>query len=295
MLKNMPKVSIIVPAYNAEAFLAETLDSIQAQSLADFEVLVVDDGSTDQTKDIAQSFLKDTRFQYFYKENTGVSATRNYGLERCRGTYVCFFDADDLMLPDFLQACVATLEADSGKDGVYVAYEAFESGSNQPLSLVRYQPPGNEVVDLLTFNGQAGHPPSSVVVKTLAAQSVGGFDPALSTSADKDFWIRFAHSYRFAYCDRTLVRYRVHANQMHRNIDAMAKDMKHIYKKVKDHNLLGSRWFYRYAYARSLLVLSGSYYSHTSNYLQAIRYALLSFLTHPKPMLRKLAEWMRQG
>lgn len=108
---DIPLVSIIIPAYNAQDFIAETLDSILAQTHKNSEIIVVDDGSTDNTASIVKNY--GGRVAYFYMENSGgCAAPRNYGIDHCSGQFICFFDADDIMLPtrieyqvDFLKRC----------------------------------------------------------------------------------------------------------------------------------------------------------------------------------------------
>lgn len=99
----MPKVSIIVPVYKAEKYLNRCIDSILAQTFTDWELLLIDDGSTDRSGDICDEYAKkDTRIRVFHKENGGVSSARNLGLDSAQGEWVTFIDADDYILPDFL-------------------------------------------------------------------------------------------------------------------------------------------------------------------------------------------------
>ena len=109
---NKPGVSIVIPAYNAEKFVLDTLNSVRGQSYADWEVILVDDGSTDGTVRVAEGFLADnpgrmTIITHPYGENRGTSASRNLGLQKAAGELVCFLDADDIWLPDFLEFFVA--------------------------------------------------------------------------------------------------------------------------------------------------------------------------------------------
>src|SRR6478736_2185706 len=101
-----PAVSIVIPAYNYAHYLPETIASVLAQSFARFELLVVDDGSTDNTKAVVQA-LKDPRIRYVWQPNRGLSAARNTGIAECRFNYVAFLDADDLWQPDFLECVMA--------------------------------------------------------------------------------------------------------------------------------------------------------------------------------------------
>ena len=100
----MPIVSIIIPIYNAERYLQECLESIRVQSYKDFEVILVDDGSTDKSASICNAFVEiDKRFHYYHKTNGGVSSARNAGLEKASGDWIAFIDADDWVSPHYLQ------------------------------------------------------------------------------------------------------------------------------------------------------------------------------------------------
>ena len=109
-MKFTPLISVVIPAYNAEQFLDETLESVLSQTYENWECIIVNDGSTDNTESIAKKWCeKDARFRYFYKENSGASDTRNLGIKKARGEYIAFLDADDLYMPNFLEICLENL------------------------------------------------------------------------------------------------------------------------------------------------------------------------------------------
>ena len=109
-MKFTPLISVVIPAYNAEQFLDETLESVLSQTYENWECIIVNDGSTDNTESIAKKWCeKDARFRYFYKENSGASDTRNFGIKEARGEYIAFLDADDLYMPNFLKVCLENL------------------------------------------------------------------------------------------------------------------------------------------------------------------------------------------
>ena len=105
----MPKASVIIPAYNRADMVGRTIASVLAQSERDFELIVVDDGSTDNTGDVVNAFV-DPRVRYFHKPNGGPASARNYGLVRAGGAYIAFLDHDDLWPPDFLKVMIAAME-----------------------------------------------------------------------------------------------------------------------------------------------------------------------------------------
>ncbi|HPC65278.1 MAG TPA: glycosyltransferase family A protein [Anaerohalosphaeraceae bacterium] len=114
----MPKVSVIIPTYNQSRLLKETVGSVLAQTLSDLEVIVVDDGSTDNTQEVV-SQIPDARIRYYYTPNRGVSAARNYGLTRAAGQYIAFLDHDDLWPDNFLEVMVRSLEKNTDYGLVY--------------------------------------------------------------------------------------------------------------------------------------------------------------------------------
>ncbi|HEY1092631.1 MAG TPA: glycosyltransferase family A protein, partial [Burkholderiaceae bacterium] len=111
----MPRVSVVIPSYNAEGFIAETLRSVLAQSFTDFEIIVVDDGSSDRTPEIAEAL----GVRVLRQANAGVCAARNRGLAEARGEFICFLDHDDYWYPDKLAAQIAEFERDPELGVVY--------------------------------------------------------------------------------------------------------------------------------------------------------------------------------
>ena len=125
-------VSIIIPAYNLATYLPETLDSVLNQTEKDWECLIIDDGSTDHTAEVANQYVaKDGRFKYFKKENGGVSDTRNYGIARSAGKYILPLDADDLIDSEYIQEAVSVLEHNPSVKVVYCNAELFGEQSGQ--------------------------------------------------------------------------------------------------------------------------------------------------------------------
>ncbi len=121
----MPQITVVIPAYNAEKYIGETLDCLRAQTLADWEALIVDDGSTDATAQIAaKAAAEDARFRLLRQENAGVSAARNHGLAEAQGTYILFLDSDDTLTADSLRAFCSTLDS-TGADAAIGRLQSF--------------------------------------------------------------------------------------------------------------------------------------------------------------------------
>lgn len=279
-------VSVIIPCYNAEKFIAHTIQSVLNQTFDNLEVILINDGSTDDSEKIILSF-EDKRIKYIKKENSGVAATRNYGIDLAQGKYIAFLDADDLFLPDNLGNKVQYLEKKPEISLVHSAEIRFDSLTNTDKRIV-HGLGGNVLHQLLEFSGNVIHSPSSVVVRKEKLKEVNGFDENLSTSADWDLWVRLANKSEFGYLDFCLVKYREHSNQMHYNISLMEKDMLYAFKKFKKYDFFKDKKYYRYCLAKICLILSACYRKDQPIFFKFIYFLIKSIFLHPKPFLQKI-------
>lgn len=169
-------VSIIIPVFNYGRFLAEALDSVMAQSYRPIEVIVVDDGSTDNTKEIAHSFPE---VQYYYQKNQGEAVARNTGIAKARGKFIAFLDADDTWLPDKLKIQIQYLEKHSGLGCTLCKIQNFiEPGVNLDP----------KTVSSLLESDQIGI--ATIVTKKDVFAQVGGFDSRYQVGTDFDWFVR---------------------------------------------------------------------------------------------------------
>jgi glycosyltransferase involved in cell wall biosynthesis len=220
-----PLVSVIIPAYNAGRYIAETLDSVLSQSYADLEVIVVDDGSTDNTRAIVEGY--GPRVVYVHQENSGAPARpRNVGIARAKGRYISFFDSDDVMMPGKLALSVAFAERHPELGLVFTNFVQFtEEGDLPGLHLDRYTNFRSLPKTKLEENGFRLDPAvafeslffgnyigtSSVLVPANVLKEVGGFDEEVSPGGleDRDMWFRIARRYPFGFLDIVGHRYRI--------------------------------------------------------------------------------------
>lgn len=197
-------VRIVIPAFNAARFLAETLQSVGAQSHNHWRCFVVDDGSVDGTASIVEA-VHDRRVELLRQPNAGVSAARNHGMSGAKEDYVLFLDADDILHPTALERLVLRL------DGSVRAVASFGTlrkiladgtpyPGQSPPEQGRY-PSGDVLKSMLQHNFLANG--GQVLVKTRAAQSIGGFDTRLRLSEDWEFWCRLAATGEFTFIDNT--------------------------------------------------------------------------------------------
>lgn len=224
----MPLVSIIIPTYNRADLLPLTVDCCLAQTYPEIEIIVVDDGSTDNTVQVMERY-KD-RVRLICKPNGGVSTARNAGYEASAGTYLLFLDSDDLIPPQKIDVLVRAMEAHPTWGMVYSAWQCVDATGQQVLSEVRVRKQGRVLADLLLRTIPVT--PSCVLIRRSCLEEVGLFDPQLAGPEDIDMWIRIAHAgYEIGYVDQFLLQYRILNNSLSRNIDKMVQDDLHLLDK----------------------------------------------------------------
>jgi glycosyltransferase involved in cell wall biosynthesis len=202
-------VSVVIPAYNASRFIAETLQSVLAQTLLPDEILVVDDGSSDDTAAIAEAFGAPVRV--FRRTNQRQAAARNFGVEQATGDWIAFLDADDLWAPNKLAMQFDELARHPEADICYTGRVLLlQRGDTATLGGVISVPPAAEIRRALFVD--ATFLPSSVVIRRSTILGVNGFDPRIQYgNEDYDLWLRLLHAgVVFAACCQPLVSYRRH-------------------------------------------------------------------------------------
>ncbi|MDX6306614.1 MAG: hypothetical protein QOI77_3583 [Blastocatellia bacterium] len=218
MMKTLPKISIVIPAYNVAAFIAETLESVFAQSFTDFEVIIVNDGSpdTEEFERAIQPYRE--RICYLKQENRGASAARNTGLRAAGGELIAFLDADDLWLPNYLAEqlkFISEYGCDLACANALIFGASAHAGQSYMDSLMPAAPPEGLVTFLELVNADRSLITSGVVVRRDLVLEVGLFDEALRNAQDFDLWLRLArHGARLAYQRKVLLSYRSRPNSL---------------------------------------------------------------------------------
>lgn len=226
-----PLVSIVIPAYNAEKFIATTLDSVLAQTYKNYELIVVDDGSNDKTAEVVEEYLKKhcIRGLCIRQENKKIAGARNTGIRVASGSWIALLDHDDIWLATKLEKVMKELSAHPEvefiwhhlrfrKDGVYLRH-------------IRKPSLSNNMYYTLLFKGITISPSAAIFLKE-AALSIGGFceNPDFNTIEDFDFWLRLSQKARFHFLDEKLVdvlRHKSSASQKvtyhHRNMEIVLR------------------------------------------------------------------------
>ncbi len=205
------EVSVIIPGYNSGRYIDETLRSARAQTLTSIEIIVVDDGSTDDTVDIAKRHASDPRVRVISQANAGIASVRNHGIRVARAPWIALLDADDVALPERLDRQIAFLErhpdlALLGTHGWRIGSEGHE------LGVIDLGPLSPEHFTKLRESGEAIYLlPSSAMFKRDIVMSLGGFRGSAGVADDVDLWTRMADHNLILTLPERLVRYRVHA------------------------------------------------------------------------------------
>ena len=220
-MKKNPTVSVIIPTYNRANLIEKAIKSVLSQTYQDFEIIiVVDDGSTDNTEEIMKGF-KDKRVKYIkeYKENRGISVARNTGIKMAKGKYIALLDSDDEWLPEKLDKQIKVFKSEFPEVGVVYSNALYidESGKNMNRKLRNSKKAEGYIYEDLLGKSCVGSP-SSFLIKKECFNRVGLFDDLLSGQEDWDMWIRIAKYYRFALIKIPLVKYRLHFNQISKNL-----------------------------------------------------------------------------
>lgn len=216
-------VAVVIPTYQYGPFVGRAIDSALAQTHPPAEVVVVDDGSTDDTPAVVGRYGPPV--QLLRQANRGVAAARNAGIEASTSALVAFLDADDVWEPKKLEAQVASWAAEPRLGLVHCGVLKVDA-DGEPIEEESQGAAGWVAEDLLLLRGPGirGGGSAALVPRSVLRQ-VGGFDERLSTSADWELYLRVALSFPVGFVPDPLVRYTVHAGNMHRNLDAMEHDV----------------------------------------------------------------------
>lgn len=226
----MPKVSVIITAYNSMVYLPETLESVLRQTFTDFEVLIIDDGSSDHIVQWA-SELVDARVRLISQENQGVGVARNTGIANAQGEYIAFLDGDDTWEPTKLEKQVCCLD-ENPKVGLVHTWLLGIDPQSKPTGRVMGSHIEGEVWEKIIERNMVAC--SSAMVRRSCFETVGVLDKNLRFAEDWDMWIRLATRYHFAVIKEPLVGYREHPNSKSKKYASRLQDFRTIIEKAFD-------------------------------------------------------------
>jgi glycosyltransferase involved in cell wall biosynthesis len=228
-MSQSPNVSIILPTYNRSKLLRRSIVSVLAQTYKNFELLVVDDASTDHTKDIVESF-DDERIHYIcHDTNLGGGAARNTGISKAKGNYISFQDSDDEWLPEKLERQLLVLNSGKGEGIVYSAYIRWASGHVSVHPPLDTDPLAGDISIKQLRTNLIGTP--TLLVERTILEKVGGFDEALDRFQDWELIIRLSKVSRVLFIPEPLVLAHISPDSLTKNLEAQAKALEHILDK----------------------------------------------------------------
>lgn len=270
----MPQVSVIIPIYNGERYLAQALDSVITQTWTDWEMIIVDDGSKDGSRALAERYAQQNeRIHVFHQGNAGPAGVRNRGFKEASSDseYILFFDQDDVLEPDALETLVALLKAQPDAVGAQGMILTIDS-DGQPYMSVQDERnlrrrmgiadrrslewlPSMPTTFAVLARANAITTPGQVLIRRSAQEAAGPWDANFGSAADWDMWLRLSLIGDFAFTDRVVLRYRRHETNMTGNGRAISQMERHLISRYvnspdlsEEHRELvrvGYRWFKR--------------------------------------------------
>jgi glycosyltransferase involved in cell wall biosynthesis len=239
----MTTISVIIPAYNAEGTILETIESVQQQTFSDLEIIVIDDGSSDRTLDLLDTVV-DERLKVYSYEHEGVSVARNRGIAQATGAYISFIDADDLWTKDKLSkqllALQQTEQAGVAYSHLIYLVESVDTRDNTkntsfvPGEKLTFR--GNIYPDLLLGNFIGNG--SNILARREAIESVGEFDPTLKSCEDWDYFLRLAAKWDFVLVPEPQIFYRKSAGTLTSNAQIMEETGLQVLKRAHQTSIL---------------------------------------------------------
>ena len=219
-MKCQPLVSVVVTCYNYGKYLKNCLESVLNQTYKNIEILIVDDGSTDNTAELMKNFIGTANIKYIYQNNAGQSRAKNVGIKNANGDFIAFLDADDLWCAEKIKKQISFF----GKNEVGVVYckaKYFDEDDDEvifELTSPYIQPKRGKVTEALLLDNFV--PFSSSMVRKECFEKFGVFDETLKMGIDWDLWLRISTAYEFDFVDEQLFYYRIgHNGQMSKNVE----------------------------------------------------------------------------
>lgn len=292
-MTNSVKVSVIVPSYNVEKYLAEALASLKNQTFDDFEVLIVDDGSTDNTATVAKSFcMADNRFCLLSKPNGGLSSARNWGMKHAQGKYIALLDADDAYKPTKLEKHVSILDSYPKVGLVYGGSRVIRDDGKKTFMHLSGKPLYPHcILSSLICKNFVGHGSNAVFRRSIVNQ-VGYFDEALRSSEDIDYWLRIAslREWEFYRDKELLCKYRLRPTSLSFNINQMQSSHEKVMLAAHERNpelapIMPTAYAHMYRFLAKLALLSGD--SNQANELlhKSLQSDARIFIRDPRSLL----------
>ena len=283
--------SIIIPAYNAERFIDETIDSVIQQTYTNWELIIVNDGSTDSTKEILEKKVStDKRISIIHQKNMGVSVARNNGIKNAKGEFIAILDADDVWLKDNLKEKILLLTSDPTLGFVFSDVNLINERSEN----IGPGPIGNDnnifEGTLLWDREFIPGPCSNIIFRKSCLKQNILFRSELSNIADKYFIVQLSHLFRGKRIPKILFSYRMVSDSMSKNIMLHESDTIKAYNLYKREGYFKNSFFRRKCFSNMYLIIGASWWKDGGNKLRALYFILRAFFTNPINTLSKIGQ-----
>ena len=314
-MKNKPNqgvnqlVSVIIPTYNTAMYICDAIDSVLMQTYTEYEIIIVDDGSTDNTRDLLNQKYASS-ISYHYKCHEGVSAARNFGIKLAKGEYIAFLDADDIWIDSKLEKQVHHFISNPQVMMIFTENDFFDNNGMKKSNYNKRQSIFAENIVQNIFNySYIGTP--TVMVRSLVFDSVGFFDETISAAEDVNMWMRIAAKYPIDMLDESLVGVRITTGSLSRdplnlftgvlgNIELLKNKYMDVYSKIDKtsiHRKYASAYYdlgYHYFenFNKSLCVRNMLISCKFKFRIKTISYAVLVLLP---PIFIKKLRWIKQN
>ena len=269
------KVSVIIPAYNKADLTVKAVESVMQQTYSNIEIIVVDDGSTDHTKEKLKCFSE--KIRYIHKENGGACSARNLGIREASGDYIALLDCDDIYYPKKIEISVFCLESDPDYGFISTAaYKIDEDGTIISEFLGAEQPPSGWILSRLVIRNQIIN--STVLVKKACFKQVGYFDEKIFIPADYDMWTRLAEKFKAGYVKEKLTGYRISDDFTIANVEqSLNEELYLVNKKTEMGHLSSNRlknrcYFNVYYYHAKMFAANGNKSKAVDYFLKAVKH-----------------------
>lgn len=275
-----PLVSVVIPTFNRSDLLPDAIDSVVDQTYRNWELIIVDDGSTDDTEQVVNSY-SDSRVRY--TENTGSKGpggARNTGVRKAKGGYIAFLDSDDVWTSGKLRAQVDCMEANP-RTGLVAGRCIYVDDELEPTGYESPSPkeiPYEEICVSTSVPGSS----SNVLVRRRAFEDAGGFDPELLRGEDRDLWIRISRHWKVYCVDEVTAKIRVHDEErQHRDLETVLECREAINRRIPEGSLRqkAQAWMW---YNVGLRLMQGRLSDGAR--LRGLAYVFRSFVTYPLPV-----------
>jgi glycosyltransferase involved in cell wall biosynthesis len=277
-----PLISVVIPVYGVEKYIEETIRSVMAQTYSNWEIIAVSDGSTDNSEAVILKLQEEeSRIQYFWKENSGVSDTRNYGIARSKGEYIAFLDADDTWIENKLELQVKTFKENPSIGWCFG--DAWLADENMVRNEYRRGYDDNLLESILIWEKDiVPGPCSNIIVRKECFENGIAYDINLTSGADQDMTIQLASKYEGKHIEHPVWVYRVLPNSMSSSVLVTEKDHSYVYIKAKKNKLFKNRAFEKECFGNLYLMIAGSWWVNGNNKARGLYFMLKAIMIHPK-------------